>query len=552
MSENEKKFEQLSAYLDGELTAAEAKRVEEALRRDESLAEELAALRATRDLVRNLPRQGAPEDLADRVMAQAERLTLVGARGGEQAGRPMRWVRYVAAAAVVVVAVGMGLIIKSTMDATRQGRRHVVKKETPSTAPEVATRTEGEPHKREAREKFAAKDADAERRLAAKPAPGKEATGMPPAPGEAGEKAVAETEKLDAKKELPVEPTVVAKPAAPLVADKAAPSDESTALARKAAKPEIEAAKGKLAEADEDKQLAALLANARSYRIDAVDLPRNRAALKDEVETVLRNNGLEPLTFADDRQRATTQARHGGYFYAKADEKKVQIWTVVGRDQVPELLKQLSRTQMNQVAFAYKNVAAVAPAGVAAKAGAGVRGGEAQPAATAPGAGYGAKAAPAPSREAPEGQAQVARADRGAEAAEDLAAQQVEQAVRRRDQVGGMKAEEVEPPATRPVEAVASKVAEEAVVQRALPQITLRQWEFARQVMSQQRDQGLLGADVEPLVIELNFVPPEPAADITATMNEAALRVKQDAAESTAPNAPASEPPTAPANKAND
>ena len=65
--------------------------------------------------------------------------------------------------------------------------------------------------------------------------------------------------------------------------------------------------------------------------------------------------------------------------------------------------------------------------------------------------------------------------------------------------------------------------------------------------MAQQRDQGLLGADVEPLVIELNFVPPEPAADITATMKEAAVRAQQNAAESTAPNAPRNEPRSAPA-----
>jgi len=111
MSENEKIREQLSAYLDGELNEADRRRVEQALAGDETLSAELETLRATRDLVHSLPRAEAPEGFVDRVLAQAERRRLVG--GPETAARPDPWraVRWVAAAAVVLIAVGVGTIV---------------------------------------------------------------------------------------------------------------------------------------------------------------------------------------------------------------------------------------------------------------------------------------------------------------------------------------------------------------------------------------------------------------------------------------------------------
>jgi len=107
--------QQLSAYLDGELGEPDLQRVERALEADPALREELAELSATRDLLRALPVERAPQDLAARVMAEAERAKLVGATHTETAPSPLRWIRYMATAAVLLIAAGVGMIIAVTL-----------------------------------------------------------------------------------------------------------------------------------------------------------------------------------------------------------------------------------------------------------------------------------------------------------------------------------------------------------------------------------------------------------------------------------------------------
>ncbi|OPX24657.1 MAG: hypothetical protein B1H04_01670, partial [Planctomycetales bacterium 4484_123] len=76
-SRKDKLRESLSAYLDGELSDAEARDLDAALARDPDLAAEMASLRAVRDLLGRLPRASAPAGLAGRVLAQAERERLL-------------------------------------------------------------------------------------------------------------------------------------------------------------------------------------------------------------------------------------------------------------------------------------------------------------------------------------------------------------------------------------------------------------------------------------------------------------------------------------------
>jgi anti-sigma factor RsiW len=88
--------ETLHAYLDGELSPAEAALVERALEADPHLAAELRAMRAADEALSLLPGCEAPADLADRVLAAARRPR-----------RLRRWlvqVPFVAAAAAVLVA----------------------------------------------------------------------------------------------------------------------------------------------------------------------------------------------------------------------------------------------------------------------------------------------------------------------------------------------------------------------------------------------------------------------------------------------------------------
>lgn len=116
MSERDDILEQLSAYLDGELKPVEARDLEAKLQSDPALAEELERLRRVTALVRGLPREGAGADFAARVIAQAERTTLVGKNRHEREKGALAWVRYAAVAALVLIFLGVGGIIIKTLN----------------------------------------------------------------------------------------------------------------------------------------------------------------------------------------------------------------------------------------------------------------------------------------------------------------------------------------------------------------------------------------------------------------------------------------------------
>ena len=99
----------LSAYLDGQLPPEQAARVERALAADGDLRAELKALEAIRRLVGDLPREQAPADMLEAVMERAERERLLRAPEPTAQGRRFRWIRGIAAAAIIVLTVGLGL-----------------------------------------------------------------------------------------------------------------------------------------------------------------------------------------------------------------------------------------------------------------------------------------------------------------------------------------------------------------------------------------------------------------------------------------------------------
>ncbi len=99
----------LSAYLDGHLSPERAARVERALAADADLRAELKALEATRRLLGDLPRESAPEGLLDAVMERAERQRLLHPSEPAPRSHPFRWIRAVAAAAIIVLTVGLGV-----------------------------------------------------------------------------------------------------------------------------------------------------------------------------------------------------------------------------------------------------------------------------------------------------------------------------------------------------------------------------------------------------------------------------------------------------------
>ncbi|MHC4986762.1 MAG: anti-sigma factor family protein, partial [Planctomycetota bacterium] len=110
MSDRQDQFEQLSAYLDGELDAESARRLEEALAADEELRQELAGLRDTRQLLKQVSMQPAPAHFARDVLRKAERHHHIGRALPGGALRSVRWIP-LAAAAVVLLACGFAMVI---------------------------------------------------------------------------------------------------------------------------------------------------------------------------------------------------------------------------------------------------------------------------------------------------------------------------------------------------------------------------------------------------------------------------------------------------------
>jgi hypothetical protein len=112
--------EQLSAYLDGALNAAETAEVERRLAADPQARAQLATLREAVEALRRLPRRPAPSDLLDGLTARIERAQLLEgtADAGAAVRRPRPVWRLLASAAIVVFAVGGGFWAFSRMSDT--------------------------------------------------------------------------------------------------------------------------------------------------------------------------------------------------------------------------------------------------------------------------------------------------------------------------------------------------------------------------------------------------------------------------------------------------
>ena len=108
MVDSDVTLRQLSVYLDGELSEGEARKVADALEASEALRQELAELRAVRQLLMTLPRYRGGDELTARIVAAAEHLpqrqTL------SPASRLTLWVRRLSWAAVLVIALAAGVL----------------------------------------------------------------------------------------------------------------------------------------------------------------------------------------------------------------------------------------------------------------------------------------------------------------------------------------------------------------------------------------------------------------------------------------------------------
>ncbi|MCE5278554.1 MAG: hypothetical protein ABFD92_00460 [Planctomycetaceae bacterium] len=121
MNKRDEISNELSAYLDGELSPSRVRQIDEVLAYDKDLAGELERLKATRNLLRQLPRERTADDFVRHVLARTERTHLLPAPAA-RAYRSMRWISY-AAAAVVLLAVGAAgvMMVNAVKYATPQG-----------------------------------------------------------------------------------------------------------------------------------------------------------------------------------------------------------------------------------------------------------------------------------------------------------------------------------------------------------------------------------------------------------------------------------------------
>ena len=94
-------LDQLSAYIDGELSERDSRSVESAMERDEQICNHVKQLRGVRRTLRSLPSESAGNDFTERVMQQV--------RAGKQQTLPWRrLVYYLSAAAMVLVTFSVG------------------------------------------------------------------------------------------------------------------------------------------------------------------------------------------------------------------------------------------------------------------------------------------------------------------------------------------------------------------------------------------------------------------------------------------------------------
>lgn len=113
----------LSAYLDGELTPSQAARLEKRLAEDPQARAMLADLRRVCGMVQNLPREKAPEDMAEQIQSLLERDSLLGREDTqtESAGRNhLRIRRFIAAAAVIMLTGAIAGIVYNVLAPPKQ------------------------------------------------------------------------------------------------------------------------------------------------------------------------------------------------------------------------------------------------------------------------------------------------------------------------------------------------------------------------------------------------------------------------------------------------
>ncbi len=127
MSQNAEHIEaKLCAYIDGDLDANEIADIEKHLAANPNHRAVIEELKRQRVMVRELPRAKAPADIAESIQGHLERAVLLDDQADEQVSdmRINRWPQIMAAAAVLLLASGLGVVIYNMLP--RSGQQVVI------------------------------------------------------------------------------------------------------------------------------------------------------------------------------------------------------------------------------------------------------------------------------------------------------------------------------------------------------------------------------------------------------------------------------------------
>lgn len=115
MKENPNIDELLTAFIDGELSTRQRVEMQRMISHDEQLAIRLRQLQNCKTLVGSLPREDAPDDMAERVLASLERKTLLGHQAEisshSQGRRHLLMRKFATAAAMIILMAAFAAVV---------------------------------------------------------------------------------------------------------------------------------------------------------------------------------------------------------------------------------------------------------------------------------------------------------------------------------------------------------------------------------------------------------------------------------------------------------
>lgn len=138
MAESKENIEaKLAEYLEGTLDPAGRAEIEQHLMRNPEHRQLMLDLGQTRQILQSLPRERAPGDMTEMLQGQLERTALLGEGPDESSAAALRinrWPQLFALAAIVLLAIGLGVVVYIVLPSSHPEGFTVIEKEVPADA----------------------------------------------------------------------------------------------------------------------------------------------------------------------------------------------------------------------------------------------------------------------------------------------------------------------------------------------------------------------------------------------------------------------------------